>query len=87
MLPSAAKPIGSSGASVPPARTTSTSPRWIMRSPSRKQMTDVAHAADWVMTGPVRPYSIDSWQAAIDADRAGNANGLTEPGPFVSSVS
>ena len=77
MLPSAAKPIASSGASVPPATTTSTSPRWIMRSASWKQMIEVAHAADWVMTGPVSPYSIDSWQAAIDADSAGNANGLT----------
>ena len=79
--------MGSSGASVPPASTTSTSPRWIMRSASRKQMTDVAHAADWVMTGPVRPYSIDSWHAAIDADSAGNANGETKPGPLLRSVS
>ena len=44
-------------------------------------MIEVAHAADWVITGPVRPYSIESWQAAIDADSAGNANGLTCPGP------
>ena len=47
-------------------------------------MTDVAHAATWVMTGPVRPYFIDSMQAPIDPDRAGTANGLTKRGPFVS---
>ena len=46
-------------------------------------MTDVAQAATWVMTGPVRPYSIDSMQAAIEPDRAGTANGLTKRGPFV----
>ena len=50
-------------------------------------MMEVAQAADWVMTGPVRPYSIDSWHAAIDADTAGNANGLTWPGPLSRSTS
>ena len=45
-------------------------------------MTDVAQAATWVMTGPVRWYSIDSMQAAIEPDRAGTANGLTKRGPF-----
>ncbi len=50
-------------------------------------MIDVAQAADWVMTGPVRPCSIDSWQAAIDADNAGKANGLTEFGPLMRKTS
>ena len=35
----------------------------------------LAHAATWVITGPVRPYSIESWQAAIEPDSAGIANG------------
>ena len=38
-------------------------------------MTDVAQAATWVMTGPVRPYSIDSMRRAIEPDSAGTANG------------
>ena len=54
-----------------------------MRKASWKQMIDVAHAADCVMTGPVRPYSIESWHAAIELDSAGKENGLTEPGPLV----
>ena len=86
MLASAAKATGSSGASEPPARTTSTSPRWIIRRPSRNAMTELAQAATWVMTGPVRPYSMDSWQAAIEPDSAGMANGLTWPGPLALSV-
>ncbi len=45
-------------------------------------MTEVAQAATWVMTGPVRPYSIDSMQAAIEPDSAGIANGETKRGPF-----
>ena len=45
-------------------------------------MTDVAQAATWVMTGPVRPYSIDSRAAPIEPDRAGMANGDTNRGPF-----
>ena len=49
-------------------------------------MTQLAQAATWVMTGPVRPYSIESWQAAIEPDRAGMANGLTKPGPLACSV-
>ena len=77
MLASAATPIGQIGASEPPARTTSHSPVRISRSASWKAMTDVAQAATWVMTGPVRPYSIDSMQAPIEPDRAGTANGLT----------
>ena len=44
-------------------------------------MTDVAQAATWVITGPVRPYSIDSMQAPIEPDSAGIANGLTKRGP------
>ena len=44
-------------------------------------MTELAQAATWVMTGPVRPYSMDSWQAAIEPESAGMANGLTCPGP------
>ena len=47
MLERAAKPIFSSGASVPPPMTTSTSPRSIMRSASRKVMTLLAQAATW----------------------------------------
>ena len=35
------------------------------------------------MTGPVRPYSIESMQAPIEPDRAGTANGDTNRGPFV----
>jgi hypothetical protein len=45
-------------------------------------MTDVAQAATWVMTGPVRPHSIDSIAAPIDPDSAGIANGDTKRGPF-----
>ena len=41
-------------------------------------MTDVAQAATWVMTGPVRPYSIESMQAPIEPDSAGTANGRHE---------
>ena len=78
MLDSAATPIGQIGASEPPVRTTSHSPVWMRRSASWKAMTDVAQAATWVMTGPVRPYSIDSMQAPIEPDRAGTANGRHE---------
>ena len=49
-------------------------------------MTEVAQAAVWAMTGPVRPHSIDSMQAAIEPERAGIANGLTKRGPRVSAV-
>ena len=82
MFESAARPIGQIGASEPPVRTTSHSPERIRRSASWKAMTEVAHAATWVITGPVRPYSIESMQAAIEPDRAGTANGLTKRGPF-----
>jgi hypothetical protein len=47
-------------------------------------MTEVAHAATWVMTGPVSPYSIDSIAAPIEPDNAGTANADTNRGPFVS---
>ncbi len=47
-------------------------------------MIEVAQAATWVMTGPVRWYSIESMQAPIEPDRAGTANGLTKRGPLVS---
>ena len=47
-------------------------------------MTDVAQAATWVMTGPVRPHSIDSIAAPIEPDRAGTANGETNRGPLLS---
>ena len=63
MLPSAATPIGTTGASEPPVRTTSHSPVRMSRRASWKAMTDVAHAATWVMTGPVSPYSIESRHA------------------------
>ena len=45
-------------------------------------MTEVAQAATWVMTGPVRPYSIDSMQArhragqGRDGERADEARTL-----------
>ena len=39
----------------------------------------MAHAATWVITGPVSPYSIDSMQPAIEPDSAGIANGGHEP--------
>ena len=86
MLASAANAMGSSGASEPPASTMSTSPRWIIRRPSWNAMMELAQAATWVMTGPVRPYSIDSWQAAMEPDSAGMANGLTWPGPLALRV-
>ncbi len=86
MLPSAATAIGRTGASDPPARTMSHSPVWISRRASWKAMTDVAQAATWVMTGPVRPYSIDSMQAPIEPDSAGTAKGLTKRGPRVSWI-
>ena len=62
MFASAATPIGTTGASEPPVSTTSHSPVAISRRASWNAMTDVAQAATWVMTGPVRPYSIDSRQ-------------------------
>ncbi len=86
MLPSAAMPTGRIGASLPPVRTTSTSPDWIRRRASWKAMIEVAQAAVWAMTGPVRPNSIESMQAAIEPERAGIANGLTKRGPRVSAV-
>ena len=82
MLPRAAKAIGRSAASVPPTMATSTSPVWIRRMPSMNAMTLLAQAATWVMTGPVMPYFIEIWQAAMEPDRAGIANGETWPGPF-----
>ncbi len=82
MLPSAATAIGRTGASEPPARTTSHSPVWMSRSASWKAMTDVAQAATWVITGPVRPYSIESMQAPIEPERAGTAKADTKRGPF-----
>ena len=84
MFESAATPIGTIGASEPPVRTTSASPVAISRSASWNAMTDVAHAATWVITGPVSLYSIDSMQAAIEPDSAGTANADTNRGPFVS---
>jgi hypothetical protein len=84
MLPSAAMPIGTTGASDPPARTTSHSPLRIRRSASWNAITEVAQAATWVITGPVRPYSIESMQAPIEPLRAGIANADTNRGPFVS---
>src|SRR6266550_5826282 len=84
MLPSAATPIGTIGASEPPVITTSHSPVRMSRRASWNAITDVAHAATWVITGPVSPYSIDSRAAPIEPDRAGTANGLTKRGPFES---
>jgi hypothetical protein len=77
MLPRAAKAIGSSGASDPPASTTSHSPERMSRSASWNAMIPDAHAATCVITGPVRRYRIDTCAAAIEPDRAGIANGLT----------
>ena len=82
MLASAATPIGTTGASEPPATTTSHSPVRMRRSASWNAMTDVAHAATWVITGPVSLYSIDSMHAAIEPDSAGTANADTNRGPF-----
>ena len=48
-------------------------------------MIEVAQAAVWAITGPVRPHSIESMQAAIEPERAGIANGLTKRGPRVSA--
>ena len=73
MFASAAKAIASSGASDPPARATSHSPDAISRSASWYAITPDAHAATWVMTGPVRPYFVETWAAAIDPERAGIA--------------
>ena len=86
MFASAAKAIGRSGASEPPATTTSHSPVAISRSASWNAMTPDAQAATWVMTGPVSPYFIETWAAAMLPDTAGIANGLTWPGPFSHSV-
>ena len=66
--------------------TTSHSPVAIRRSASWKAMTPDAQAATWVMTGPVRPYFIETWAAAMLPETAGMANGLTWPGPFSQSV-
>ena len=79
MFASAAMPIGTTGASDPPVRTTSHSPDRMSRSASWNAMTDVAHAATWVMTGPVSPHSIESSAAPIEPDSAGIANGRHEP--------
>ena len=84
MLPSAATPIGTTGASEPPARTTSHSPVRISRSASWNAITDVAHAATWVMTGPVRPYSIDSMRRPSSPTGPGSRTPTTNRGPFVS---
>ena len=86
MLPSAANAIGRRAASDPPAMTTSHSPDRMSRSASWNAMTLLAHAATWVMTGPVSPYFMLTSAAAIEPDRAGIANGLTWPGPFAASV-
>ena len=83
MLPSAATATDRIGASVPPAIITSVSPVRIRRSASWKQITLLAQAATWVMTGPVIPYFIETWAAAIEPDSAGMANGETWPDPFV----
>ena len=82
MLASAATPIGTTGASEPPARTTSHSPLWMRRNASWKAMTELAQAATWVITGPVRCHSIDSIAAPIEPDNAGTANAETKRGPF-----
>ena len=83
MFASAATPIGQIGASEPPVRTTSHSPSRMSRSASWKAMTDVAQAATWVMTGPVRPYSIDSMQARHRArQRRDRERADTKRGPF-----
>ena len=66
---------------MPPVRTTSHSPVAISRSASWNAITDVAQAATWVMTGPVRPYSMLSMQAAIEPESAGIAKGETKRGP------
>ncbi len=54
MLARAATPIDHTGASDPPASTTSHSPVAISRSASWNAITEVAQAATCVMTGPVR---------------------------------
>ncbi len=82
MFPRAAKAIGRSDPSVPPTRATSTSPWLIIRIPSMNAITLLAQAATWVITGPVMPNFMETWQAAMDPDRAGMANGETCPGPF-----
>ena len=87
MLPSAATATGRIGASVPPASTRSHSPARISRSASWKQITLLAQAATCVITGPVMPYLIETWAAAIEPDRAGMAKGETWPGPRRLSVS
>src|SRR5665811_663486 len=81
MLPSAAMPTSRIGASEPPVRTTSHSPVAMSRSASWNAITDVAHAATCVMTGPVMPYSMLSMHAAIEPEREGIANGETNRGP------
>jgi hypothetical protein len=48
-----------------------------MRIPSMKAMTLLAQAATWQMTGPVMPYLIETWHAAIDPESAGMAKGET----------
>ena len=50
-------------------------------------MTLEAQAATCVMTGPVRPYSMDTRQAAMEPDSAGMAKGLTKRAPLVLMVS
>ena len=86
MLPSAANATGKMAASVPPATTTSTSPCSMSRCASTNACTPAAQAATEVMTGPVIPFWMLIWHAAIDGDIIGTVNGLTRSGPFVISV-
>ena len=51
---------------------------WISRRASWKAITPEAQAATWVMTGPVRPYFIETWAAPMEPDTAGMANGSAE---------
>ena len=67
--------------SVPPAMTTSASPRSMRRCASRKAWTPDAQAATEVMTGPRMPFWMLIWAAAIDGDIIGTMNGLTRADP------
>ena len=60
-----------------------TRPSRISRSASWKAMTDVAQAATWVITGPVRPYFIDTCAARHRArQRRDRERADTKRGPF-----
>ena len=82
MFAMAAIEIGMMFASVPPAITTSVSPRSSNRLASTKAKIPAAHAATDVIVGPRTPRLIATWQDAMFGAIAGTVNGPTRAAPF-----